>query len=94
MWTENIKQAMLFYLVLFNVIGFTVVVADKYRAKRHKWRIRESRFFLIALLGGGVGVYSGMRIFHHKTKHRYFMWGIPSIVIIQCILAYFIYCYW
>ncbi len=94
MWLVNFKQGILFYAVLINVIGFTMVVVDKYRAIRSKWRIRESRFFYVSLLGGGFGVYSGMRIFHHKTNHRNFMWGIPLIVIIEYALVYFYISFW
>lgn len=52
---------------------------DKWKAKHHAWRIRERTLFLVALLGGGFGVWAGMYLFRHKTKHWYFVWGIPLL---------------
>ncbi len=94
MWPISIEQGAFFYCILINVIGFTAIVIDKYRAIRKKWRIKESRFFLMALLGGGIGVYMGMRMYRHKTRHRYFMWGIPAIVIFEWTLVYFYFYHW
>ncbi len=78
-------------IAIINLAGFVVVAADKHRARRRKWRIPEKMIFLIAAIGGCIGVYSGMLIFRHKTRHWYFMAGIPLILIIQIIIAYFIY---
>ncbi len=64
---------------------------DKRKAKKHKWRISEKTIFLIALLGGSLGCLLGMNIFRHKTKHWYFKFGLPTILILQVvIIMYFL----
>lgn len=94
MYEIPLADVCIFYLVFINVIGFTVIAVDKYRSIKKKWRIMEKTFFFLALVGGGIGIYFGMRVCHHKTKHRYFMWGIPAIVIMQMILIYLILSKW
>lgn len=74
-------------LAAANLCGFFAMAVDKQKAKRHAWRIPESRFFLIALLGGSLGVLLGMYCFRHKTKHWYFVWGIPLILALQLTAA-------
>ncbi|MBQ2061754.1 MAG: DUF1294 domain-containing protein [Oscillospiraceae bacterium] len=71
------------YLVIINVIAFTVFGADKAKAKRNAWRVPEKMLFLLALLGGGLGAFLGMRVFHHKTKHWYFQVFIPLILVLE-----------
>lgn len=78
------------FLALINLLGFTAAASDKRKARRKLWRIPEKTFFLIAAAGGCIGVYSGMLLFRHKTRHWYFMVGIPAIFIIQVIAAYLI----
>ena len=77
---------LLIYLLLINIITFFVYGADKRRAKRDKWRIRERTLFLLAIIGGSVGALAGMLVFHHKTKHWYFCVGIPAILVLQIVL--------
>ena len=60
---------------------------DKRRAKRDAWRIRERTLFLLALFGGSLGAIAGMWIFHHKTRHWYFVIGMPAILILQLAAA-------
>ncbi len=62
---------------------------DKRKAKNHKWRIPERNIFLIALLGGSLGCLLGMNIFRHKTKHWYFKFGLPTILILQVVAIMF-----
>lgn len=62
---------------------------DKRKAKKHKWRISEKNIFLIALLGGSLGCLLGMNIFRHKTKHWYFRFGLPTILILQVVAIIF-----
>ncbi len=77
----------LFYLALINVISFIVCGADKSAAKRNNWRVPEKTLFLLAIVGGSIGVWAGMYFFRHKTKHWYFVWGIPAILVIQVVLV-------
>lgn len=78
---------MLFYVVVVNLGGFCLMGMDKRRAKRQEWRVPEARLFLVALLGGSIGSIVGMRVFRHKTKHWYFVWGMPAILILQIVMA-------
>lgn len=71
------------YFVMMNVVAFALMGIDKKRAVRHEWRISEAKLFLSALLGGSIGSIAGMRCFHHKTKHWYFVIGMPLIFIGQ-----------
>ncbi|MBE6918580.1 MAG: DUF1294 domain-containing protein [Ruminococcaceae bacterium] len=79
--------AALVYLALVNVIAFAVYGADKRRAKKDKRRVPEKTIFLLALIGGSVGALAGMYTFRHKTRHWYFVWGIPAILAVQIALA-------
>ena len=79
--------ALLVYLVLINLVTFLVYGIDKSRAKRGVWRVPEKTLFLLPLLGGSIGALLGMRTFRHKTKHWYFVWGIPAILLAQIALA-------
>jgi uncharacterized membrane protein YsdA (DUF1294 family) len=77
-------------LALINLTGLMLVASDKHKARKGLWRVPEKAFFLIALIGGSIGVYAGMLLFRHKTRHWYFMTGIPAIFILQVILAFFL----
>lgn len=83
----NILNVITFYLFVINITGFAVMGLDKKKAIEHRWRVRESTLFLIALIGGSAGSILGMRVFHHKTKHWYFAYGMPLILILQILLA-------
>ena len=77
----------LLWVLVWSVIGCAMMGADKRRARRGDWRISEKALFLAALLGGSPGTILGMRVFHHKTKHWYFQFGMPAILIAQAALA-------
>jgi len=79
------KAFIICYLLFINIISFLAFAADKRKAIKHQWRIRESSLFLLAILGGGIGCLAGMLLFHHKTKHPSFSIGIPSILLIEII---------
>lgn len=83
-----IKNVIIIYLLLINAAGFLLMGTDKYKAARGRWRIPEKTLFLLALLGGSVGSWIGMYTFHHKTRHWYFKWGMPFILVVQCALIY------
>ena len=82
---------LLVWLAVINLLTFIVYGADKRRARKGKWRVPEKTLFLLLLLGGSIGALLGMRVFHHKTKHWYFVWGIPAILLAQIALAVWIY---
>ena len=76
-----------FYLLIINALGFLLMLVDKWKAKKNRWRVRESTLLLIAALGGSVGSLLGMYLFRHKTLHLKFTLGIPLILAGQCIAA-------
>ena len=78
---------LLWYLAAVNLVTFTVYGVDKAKARRGAWRVPEKTLFLLPLLGGSVGALLGMLVFRHKTKHWYFVWGIPAILLVQLALA-------
>lgn len=71
------------YLSVINIIGIAIMGIDKLKAKKRAWRVPESTLFVIAIIGGSLGTTIGMFLFHHKTKHWYFRYGMPAILIIQ-----------
>lgn len=73
----------LIYLALINVVTFFLFGIDKYKAKRAKWRVRESTLLLLSVLGGSIGAWLGMKVWHHKTQHKKFKYGVPFILIVQ-----------
>lgn len=77
------------YLLAINAVTFIVYGIDKYKAKKAKWRISEATLLLLAVLGGSVGAWVGMKVWHHKTMHKKFKYGIPAILLIQIgLMAY------
>ena len=78
------------YLVVMNVLGVAVMWSDKRRARLHRWRIPEKVLFGVSLLGGSTGTWAGMYLFRHKTKHWYFVVGMPLILVCQAALAIYL----
>ena len=78
------------WLAAVNLLAFALMGADKRRARKHLRRVPERTLFLSALLGGSVGAIAGMWTFHHKTKHWYFVYGMPLILLAQLAAAYFL----
>ncbi|MDO4519793.1 MAG: DUF1294 domain-containing protein [Eubacteriales bacterium] len=85
-----LSKAIIIYLLCMNVLGFLVMAADKQKARKKAWRIPEKVLFGIAIIGGSIGSWLGMYVFHHKTKHLRFIIGMPLIVIIQIVLGFVI----
>ena len=77
---------LLYYIVGVNILTFFVYGIDKWRAKKGSWRISEATLLLLAVIGGSIGAWLGMKVWHHKTMHKKFKYGIPAILIIQIIL--------
>ncbi len=73
------------YLIFINMLGYLSMGSDKKKAREGKYRISEKALFTIAILGGSIGSIIGMRKFRHKTKHWYFKYGIPCILILQIV---------
>lgn len=75
------------YILGINVIAFIVYGIDKLKAKRGKWRIPESTLLLLAAIGGSLGAWLGMKVWHHKTMHKKFQYGVPLLLILQLALG-------
>jgi uncharacterized membrane protein YsdA (DUF1294 family) len=75
------------YLLLLNLMALIMIRSDKHRAIHRKWRIPERRFMFLAIIGGGIGIYAGCRLFRHKINHPRFMIGVPVILAAQVIAA-------
>lgn len=78
------------WLLLANLMGLILMGADKGRARRGAWRVPEKTFFVLALLGGSLGCWAGMYLFRHKTKHWYFVLGMPLILAGQILLVWWL----
>ena len=85
---------LLLYLLVINLTAYSLFGIDKKRAQQHKWRISEKTLFLSAILGGSIGAIVGMHGFHHKTKHWYFRYGLPLILILQLAAAGYLVWKW
>jgi len=80
-----IRYVILYFLVL-SMLGFLLMGVDKWKARRGAWRIKESTLLLVAALGGSPGALLGMHLFRHKTKHWYFRYGLPALLMLQAAL--------
>ena len=78
------------YLLAVNITSFLLYGIDKYKAKKGRWRISEATLLLMAVIGGSIGAWGGMRIWHQKTMHKMFKYGIPVIIIFQVALAVYL----
>ncbi len=82
---NTITVILLIYIGIINLAGFILMGVDKKKAIRNAWRIPEARLFFCALLGASPGCILGMYTFRHKTKHWYFVWGMPAILVLQIV---------
>ena len=78
------------YLLAVNIATFLLYGIDKYKAKKGKRRISEATLLTMAAIGGSIGAWAGMRLWHHKTMHKKFKYGIPVIIILQVALAVYL----
>ena len=86
----EIQNILIIYFVTINVATFLAFGIDKWKAKHSKMRIREAALLILAVLGGSIGTLLGMQVWHHKTKHKKFKYGLPLILLTQIVLIYFI----
>ena len=86
---NTLHSYLIYYLLAINAVAFIMYGIDKYKAKKAKWRISEATLLLLAVLGGSIGAWMGMKVWHHKTMHKKFKYGIPAILLIQiALMAY------
>ena len=79
----RMTKIILCYLLAVNLATFLLYGIDKYKAKKNRWRIPEATLLTVAAIGGSIGAWAGMRVWHHKTMHKKFKYGIPIIIITQ-----------
>lgn len=84
---------LILYFFTINALGFLLMLVDKHKARKNRWRIPEATLMGVAVLGGSIGSLIGMYTVRHKTKHPKFTVGIPLILIVQLTAAYFVYRY-
>ena len=87
---SEIHKIIIIYLTSINVATFITYGIDKLKAKRSKWRISEATLLGLAVIGGSIGAWLGMRVWHHKTMHKKFQFGIPLIIVVQIALVIWI----
>lgn len=78
------------YFIFFNLLGLILMGIDKHNARKKIWRIPEANLFTVALFGGSLGTTIGMFLFHHKTRHWYFLYGMLLILFLQLALCYYL----
>ena len=81
----------LYYLLVVNTLTFLLYGIDKYKAKKARWRISEATLLMMAVIGGSIGAWAGMRLWHHKTMHKKFKYGIPFIILLQVALVFYLH---
>ena len=87
---NNISSLLILYLLAINLLTFLLYGIDKWKAKRARWRIPESVLLGMAAIGGSVGAWLGMRVWHHKTQHTKFRYGVPAMLVVQAALLVWI----
>ena len=81
----------LYYILVVNTLTFLLYGIDKYKAKKARWRISEATLLMMAVIGGSIGAWAGMRLWHHKTMHKKFKYGIPLIILLQVALVFYLH---
>ena len=79
------------FLLVVNIATFFLYGIDKYKAKKGKWRVSEATRRTMAAIGGSIGAWAGMGLWHHKTMHKKFKYGIPVIIILQIALVVYLH---
>ena len=88
---STIDTIIIGYAIVINVITLLMYGIDKWKAKHSKWRIPEATLLIMAAVGGSIGAWMGIKLFHHKTLHKKFKYGVPAILILQLTIIVFIY---
>ncbi|MGP4075746.1 DUF1294 domain-containing protein [Halobacillus sp. K22] len=76
-------------VILMSLICLYLMWWDKRKSVKGQWRVSEQTIWITAILGGAFGGWAGMRLFHHKTKHHFFAFGLPVLALLQAgLLVY------
>jgi uncharacterized membrane protein YsdA (DUF1294 family) len=83
-------QWLLAYFITINIISFTSMGMDKWKAIKGKWRTKESTLWLYAFVGGALGSTIGMHVFRHKISQPRFKIGFPLLLLIQAVIIFYL----
>ena len=86
----NVHVIIIYYLLIINAVAFIVYGIDKLKARKGRWRISEATLLLLAIVGGSIGSWLGMKVWHHKTMHRKFQYRLPIILLLQLAIAVYL----
>ena len=86
----SLTHIVLIYLAFINVVAFFMYGIDKWKAKKDKWRTSEATLLWLAVIGGSIGAWMGMKMWHHKTLHKKFRYGLPLIIIMQIAVVIYL----
>ena len=86
----NVHMIIIYYLLAINAVAFFAYGIDKLKARKGWWRIPEATLLLLAIIGGSIGAWLGMKVWHHKTMHKKFRYGLPVIFLLQLALAVYL----
>lgn len=87
----SVKHIVLIYFAMINVVAFFVYGIDKWKSQHDRWRVPESMLLGLAAIGGSVGAWLGMKVWHHKTQHKKFKYGVPVMLLIQISLVVWLF---
>lgn len=79
---------LLLYLGIINALAFLLMLIDKQKARKNRWRIRERTLLGVSALGGSLGGLLGMYLLRHKTLHKRFSIGIPLMLLAHLVILY------
>ena len=88
---NTLHTLLTYYILCINAVAFIMYGIDKRKAKKAKWRISEAMLLMMSVVGGSVGAWLGMKVWHHKTMHKKFKYGIPAILLIQMVLMAYLH---
>ena len=80
---NTLHTLLTYYILCINAVTFIIYGIDKYKAEKAKWRIPEVTLLMMAVMGGSIGAWLGMKVWHHKTMHKKFKYGVPAILFLQ-----------
>lgn len=82
----NLLAFFICFLLAINIATFFIYGFDKLAAKKHWQRVSELALLLWAAFGGSIGALLGMRVWHHKTQHKKFIFGLPLLLVLHVLL--------
>ena len=79
------------YIIAVNLVTFVTYGIDKYKSIKRKWRISEATLLTMAVIGGSIGAWTGMKVWRHKTMHKKFTIGIPIVFVVHLFIVIYLH---